>query len=154
MKFGVWTQCRDQPCSIELRFSILRLLEQYATENNHLLCYWSIIHNLISKICPVHASQWCVRACVHVRVCACLTVCVILIVTYAACHITLFWRCVTLYSARVKHATFSCTSMLPSCNIKSYLSQLKTYVRCYMSYAVNIRVYAIRVPIVMNAASH
>ena len=39
MKFGVWTQCRDQPCLIELRFWILRFLEQYPTENNHLLCY-------------------------------------------------------------------------------------------------------------------
>ena len=44
--------------------------------------------------------------------------------------------------------------LLPSCNMKCYLLQLKTYVRCYMLYAVNIRVCTIRVPIVMNAASH
>ena len=33
-------------------FFISRVFEQSASVNNHLLCYWPTIHNLISKICP------------------------------------------------------------------------------------------------------
>ena len=36
----------------ELQFSIQRSFEQSATEHNHLLCYWPIMHNSISKVCP------------------------------------------------------------------------------------------------------
>ena len=35
--------------------------KQSAFVNNHLLCYWPTIHNLILKICPKfqgHSSQW------------------------------------------------------------------------------------------------
>ena len=43
-----------QPWRDGLRFSIWRLFEQSALAlvNNHLLCYWPTIHNLILKICP------------------------------------------------------------------------------------------------------
>ena len=36
----------------QLWFSIWRIFEQSAFVNDHLLCYWPIIHNSISKICP------------------------------------------------------------------------------------------------------
>ena len=36
----------------ELRFSIWIFFEQFSFVNNHLLCYWPIIHNSISKISP------------------------------------------------------------------------------------------------------
>ena len=34
----------------KLWFSVERFFEQYATKNKHLLCYWPIIKNSISKI--------------------------------------------------------------------------------------------------------
>ena len=36
----------------KLQFFVWRFFEQSAFVNNHLLCYWPTIHNLISKICP------------------------------------------------------------------------------------------------------
>ena len=47
-----WKPLSDQRWQIELRFSIWRFSEQFFFVNNHLQCYWPIIHNSISKICP------------------------------------------------------------------------------------------------------
>ena len=44
-----WT---DQRWQDELLFLIWRFFEQFAFVKDHLLCYWSTIHNSISKICP------------------------------------------------------------------------------------------------------
>ena len=52
MKCDIWKPCRDQRWQIELRFSIWRFSEQFFFVNNHLQCYWPIINNSISKICP------------------------------------------------------------------------------------------------------
>ena len=42
----------------KLQLLILRFFEQSAFVNNHLLCYWPFIHNLISKISPKFCSQF------------------------------------------------------------------------------------------------
>ena len=52
MKCDVWKPCSDQRWQDDLRFSIWRFFEQSSFVNNHLLCYWPTIYNLISKICP------------------------------------------------------------------------------------------------------
>ena len=35
----------------------IQIFEQSATQNNHVVCYWPTIHNLMSKICPNFPSQ-------------------------------------------------------------------------------------------------
>ena len=57
MKCDVWKPCGDQRWPSGLgRASIFDLkifeLSDFKLVNNHLLCYWPTIHNLISKICP------------------------------------------------------------------------------------------------------
>ena len=52
MKWDVWKPCSDQRWRDELRFSIWRFFELSDLVDNHLLCYWPTIHNLILKICP------------------------------------------------------------------------------------------------------
>ena len=48
----MFESCSDQRWQIEIQFLILRFFELSDLVNNHLLCYWPTIHNLISKICP------------------------------------------------------------------------------------------------------
>ena len=58
MKCDVWKPCSDRT-SFDFQFE--DFFEQLAVVNNHLLCYWPTIYNLISKICPkfqVHCSHF------------------------------------------------------------------------------------------------
>ena len=52
MKCYGWKRCSDKRWQGKLWFSIWRFFKQSAFVNNHLLCYWPAIDNLISKICP------------------------------------------------------------------------------------------------------
>ena len=52
MKCNIWRPSGDQRWQDERQFSIWRFFEQFVFVNNHLLCYWPTINNLISKICP------------------------------------------------------------------------------------------------------
>ena len=52
MKCYVWKPCGHQRWQDKLQFSIWGFFEPSTLVNNHLLCYWATIHNLISKICP------------------------------------------------------------------------------------------------------
>ena len=47
---NIWRPCRDLHWLDKLQFSIWRFFLQTA-QNNHQLCYWLMMHNLISKIC-------------------------------------------------------------------------------------------------------
>ena len=51
MKCEVWKPCSHQHWPDKLQLLNQRFFE-HATEKNHLLCYWWIIHNSISNICP------------------------------------------------------------------------------------------------------
>ena len=54
MKCDVWQPCSDQRWLASI-FN-LKIFWANAFTNNHLLCYWPTIYNLISKICPKFQS--------------------------------------------------------------------------------------------------